>query len=421
MRDLDTLERQKLDQLRRVKIFATGMLLLCFCVMVLTKVLEHTYPSLAIVVAFTEAATIGGIADWYAVVALFKHPLGLRLPHTAIIPANQHRIGDNLGRFIERNFLADAPIEARLKTIDFAGEISKWLADPQKSASLAQFATRFVPQLLDAVDEKGLIPFATQSVTKQLKSTDISPMVGDVIDALATERTHNHQLMDELITALHGFLEDEETLEMIRVKVNHELPTLLKFVPADTLIMRRIVDAMIELTTEIKEDRAHPLRKELEAFLIDYVKRLKSSKTFVARVDQLKHAILDRPEVDNMAAQIWRSLSTYVRDDVAQTDSLLAKRLSELFVDIGTRLEHEHDLRRDINTGMVSVLKGILVENRGEIADFVSAQVKSWDFDQLALLIEANVGRDLQYIRFNGMLIGGLVGVLLFLAESLIR
>ena len=153
MRTLDTTETEKLAQLRRIKIYATGMLVLCFAVMVLAKVLEHSFPSLAIVVAFTEAATIGGIADWYAVVALFKHPMGLRLPHTAIIPANQRRIGDNMGRFIERNFLADDPIEARLRDIDFASEMSKWLSDPRKSASLAAFLTRFVPQLLDAIDE----------------------------------------------------------------------------------------------------------------------------------------------------------------------------------------------------------------------------------------------------------------------------
>ncbi|NRB05832.1 MAG: DUF445 family protein [Rhodobacteraceae bacterium] len=420
MRTLDTTETEKLAQLRRIKIYATGMLVLCFAVMVLAKVLEHSFPSLAIVVAFTEAATIGGIADWYAVVALFKHPMGLRLPHTAIIPANQRRIGDNMGRFIERNFLADDPIEARLRDIDFASEMSKWLSDPRKSASLAAFLTRFVPQLLDAIDEKGLVQFATQSVTKQLKATDISPLVGDVIDALATERTHN-RLMNEVITALHGFLEDEDTLEMIRQRVNHELPTLLKFVPADTLIMRRLVNALVEMTTEIKDDRSHPLRKELETFLVAYVKRLKTSKTFAGRVEALKLSILNRPEMEDMAGKVWASLSAYVRQDVAQDDSALAQRLAELFVDVGERLRHEPDLRRDINDGMVSVLKGLVIENRGEIAAFVSDQVKSWDFDQLALVIEANVGRDLQFIRFNGMLIGGCVGVLLFLAESLLR
>ena len=184
MRDLKSEEHEKLARLQRVKMLATLVLLLCFVVLITTKVLELRYPWLGGVAAFAEAATIGGIADWYAVVALFKRPLNLPFPHTAIIATNQHRIADNLGRFIESNFLARAQIEPKLREIDFSSEMANWLSSRERSANLAQFAVRLVPQLLESVDQKGLVTFASDRVTAQLQKTDIAPLVGNAIETL---------------------------------------------------------------------------------------------------------------------------------------------------------------------------------------------------------------------------------------------
>ncbi|MEM7214322.1 MAG: DUF445 family protein [Pseudomonadota bacterium] len=416
MKHLGPEELQKLEQLKRVKWLATAVLFLCFLVMVAAMLLEAYHPAFGFVAAFAEAATIGGIADWYAVVALFKHPMGIPIPHTAIVPNNQHRIGDNIGRFIENNFLAPAPVEQKLREVDFAAEIARWLSDSKKSESLADFATKLVPQMLSTVDEKGLIQFATGRVTTQLEKTNIAPLVGEVMDSLTKDRRHQ-QLMDEIISALHRFLNDEEAIKAIRQKVSAELPTLLNFFRADALILRRILNAASSLLDEIRNDPEHELRAEFEQFLKVYVRRLKRSKKFTQRVEKLKQQILARPELVNIAEQMWVSIRKFIEEDAQSDSSVLEERLSEMFVDIGKKLKKEKALKREINDGMVTMLTGFVDKQKGNISQFVSDQVKSWDFRQLTLLIEANIGKDLQYIRFNGMLIGGLVGLLLYLVQ----
>lgn len=419
MRTLDIEEIDKLRQLNRIKMVATLVLVACFIAMVIAKLLEHHYPAFAIVASFAEAATIGGIADWYAVVALFKRPMNLPFPHTAIIPNNQPRIADNLGRFIDSNFLARGPVGEKLKEVDFAGEISAWLSSPKRSRSLAGFVVRLVPQLLHSVDEKGLVHFATQRVTGQIAKTDIAPLLGNVIQSFTKEGRHQ-KLLDDLIRALHKFLNDEDTIELVRTKVQRELPVLFNVVGADGLVVRRIVRVATELLDEIKDEKDHPLRAEFEDFLISYIKRTRRTKGFAKQVEQVKQLILARPELEDAADHLWAGLKDYILHDVERDDSVLVARMTDMLVEVGTSLADEPNLRRDINAGMVLVISNLVEEQRGSISTYVSEQVKGWDMQQLLLLIEVNVGRDLQYIRFNGMIIGGCVGVALYGVETLL-
>jgi uncharacterized membrane-anchored protein YjiN (DUF445 family) len=419
MRDLEVQEIVRLAALRRIKMLATLVLLGCFIALIITKILEVHYPSLGIIAAFAEAATIGGIADWYAVVAIFKRPLNLPFPHTAIIPNNQHRIANNLGGFIENNFLAKEPVVQKLREIDFAGEMSNWLASPSRARSLSVFLVRLVPQLLETVDQKGLVRFASDRIAGQLAQTDIAPLVGDVLTSFTKEGRHQ-RLLDEVITAMHRFLNNADTLDVIRGKVQKELPLLFNIFQGDRLILNRLVQAATELLDEIKDDKDHPLRAEFETFLKDYIRRTKRTKGFARRIEALKQQLLARQELSQAAESIWSSLRSYVLADVRKEDSVLVARMTDLFVDVGTKLESEPELRRDINEGMVTVLSNLVEEQRGNISAYVAEQVKGWDIQQLLTLIEVNVGRDLQYIRFNGMIIGGCVGVALYVVESLL-
>ncbi|MEL7462819.1 MAG: DUF445 family protein [Pseudomonadota bacterium] len=412
-------DRRKLDELRRIKFLATAMLVFCFGTMIVAKLLEAGYPWLAAVAAAAEAATIGGLADWYAVVALFKRPMGLPIPHTAIIPRNQDRIADNMGLFIEENFLNEKEVGAKLKEFDFAAAMIDWLADRERSEGLARFFARLAPELLKAVDETELRQFIAERAVVQLRKTDMSPFVMEVMKELTKDGRH-HRLLDEVLNALAKFLNNEEAVEAIRKRVAEELPTVLNIFRADSLILNRILKTATALLQEVREDADHDLRHEFEDFFKKYVRRLRRSKRFADRIERAKEQILDRPELGAVADRMWESLRDFVERDAVAEDSVLVARLTELFVDIAENLKAEERLRADINGGMVTAIAGFVEGQKSAVSGFIADQVKSWDFAQLTLLIEANVGRDLQFIRFNGMIIGGLAGLFLFAVERLL-
>lgn len=412
-------EEHNLAELKRVKRLATLVLAGCFVLLIVAKLLEYRWPALSFVASFAEAATIGGIADWYAVVALFKRPLNLPFPHTAIIPRNQARIGDNLGRFIESNFLASEPVRKGLAEMNFADLMTDWLSDRRKSEGLARFVVKLVPQMLSAVDETGLKRFAAERISAQIQRTDVAPLAGKLLDTFVKDNRH-HKLLNELISALHRFLNDERALKSVQKKVSEELPTLFKIVRADALIVGRIVKATNTLLEEVKDDPDHALRAEFEQFLRNYVNRMKRSKRFANRAEKFKRDILARPELAGLADQLWSGLRKIIEDDARADDSTLVVRLTDMLVDVGRKLHGEEQLKKDINAGMVAALSSFVASQKRGVSDFIADQVKAWDFAELTLLIEANIGKDLQYIRFNGMIIGGFVGLALHLVEIVI-
>ena len=406
-------ERRKLDQLRRVKFLATGVLILCLGVLVVAKLLEAGYPWLAAVAAFAEAAAIGGLADWYAVVALFKRPLGLPIPHTAIIPRNQDRIADNLGAFIEDNFLNSTEVRRALNQVDFAGEMIRWMSARDRAEGLARFFVQLMPRLFDSLEGTDLRGFLAGRVIKQMRQADLSPLVLEVLRQLTKEGRH-HQLLEELVRALHKFLTNEDAVEALRKRVAEELPTTFQIFRADEMILRRILRTATTLLDEVKTDRDHELRGEFETFFANYVRRLRRSKRFAAQIQAAKDRILDRPELHAIADQAWASLQYFVEQDAASDLSVLVARITDLFTDIADGLRSEDKLRADINQGVADTVTSFVGAQKTGVSTFIAEQVKSWDFHQLTLLIEANVGRDLQFIRFNGMIIGGLAGLALF-------
>src|SRR6201995_4857003 len=214
-------------ELARVKLQATLVLAGTLALFVVAKLLLPAHPAFGFVAAFAESATIGGLADWYAVVALFRRPLGLPIPHTAIIQSNQHRIAEKLGEFIEQHFLDAAPVEAKLRQVDFAGFISDWLRDRKRSADLARFVLRLLPEAVSATQNSGLMNFVTRRVTTQLQSIDLAPLAAGTLRAFVEEGRHQG-LLDDILRVVDQSLKQPETMASVREKVRGELPTLLK-------------------------------------------------------------------------------------------------------------------------------------------------------------------------------------------------
>src|SRR5712671_6666296 len=244
-------DAQRAAELRRVKLLATLVLAATFAVFIAAKALLPVHPAFGFVAAFAEAATIGGLADWYAVVALFKRPLGLPIPHTAIIQSNQQRIGDKLGEFIEVHFLESAPVEAKLQQIDFGSFIADWLRDRKRSQDLARFALRLLPEAVAATENSGLMTFVSRRITAQLMSLDLAPLAAGTLRAFVTEGRHQG-LLDDILRAVHRTLTEPETLAMIRTKIRRELPTLLKLYRTDKFLVNRIIASATTFFEEVR-------------------------------------------------------------------------------------------------------------------------------------------------------------------------
>jgi uncharacterized membrane-anchored protein YjiN (DUF445 family) len=413
-------DAQRAAELRRVKWLATLVLAATLALFVAAKALLPVHPAFGFIAAFAEAATIGGLADWYAVVALFRRPLGLPIPHTAIIQSNQHRIADKLGEFIEVHFLEAAPVEAKLRQIDFGSFIADWLRDHKRSEDLARFALRLLPEAVSATETSGLMTFISRRITAKLMSIDLAPLAAGTLRGFVQEGRHQG-LLDDILRAMHQTLTQAETMAVIREKIRDELPTLLKLYRADRFLVNRIVASATTFFEEVRNDPKHPFRGEFDRMLLSFVDRLGSDQTFADRIDGLKRDLLARPELGDLARNVWSNARAFIERSASGETQVLQQILARMFAEAGEALAGDAELRAEINQGLVAVLRTVIAEQKSGVSTFISDQVKAWDMGQLISLIEINIGRDLQYIRFNGSLIGGLAGLALYSLEYLLR
>jgi uncharacterized membrane-anchored protein YjiN (DUF445 family) len=407
-------------ELRRIKALATLVLTGTLALFVAAKLLLPLHPVFGFVAAFAEAATIGGLADWYAVVALFKRPLGLPIPHTAIIQANQNRIAEKLGEFIEVHFLEPGPVEAKLRQIDFGSFIADWLRDRKRSADLARFTLRLLPEAVSATETSGLMNFISRRIASQLQDIDLAPLAAGTLRAFVAEGRHQ-SLLDDFLRGVHEMLTQAETMAMIREKVRAELPTLLKLYRADKFLVNKIVASATAFLEEVRKDPDHPFRGEFDRMVLSFVDRLSNDKSYGDRIDGLKRDLLARPELGELARTMWANARSFIERSASGESQVLQQHLAGMFVKAGEALAADSELRGEINEGFVTVLRSFIADQKSGVSTFIADQVKAWDMGQLISLIEINVGRDLQYIRFNGSLIGGLAGLALYTCEFLLR
>ncbi len=410
-------DRERARDLRRIRIAATALLVFTAALFIVARHFEPLHWAWGYVAAFAAAATVGGLADWYAVVALFRRPLGLPIPHTAIIARNHLRIADTLGEFIETNFLAPDPVEKRLGEVDFAALIADWLADRERAAALARFVLQLVPQTLGAIDQSGLKGFIGKRIMTELERVELAPLAAGLLSAV-TEKGRHQRLLDELLGALEKVLTNEETLAALRERIRKELPALFNLYRADAYLLRKIVASTSGFIQDARADRRHPLRLEFDSFVTGFIERLRSSQAFARRAEGLKRDLLARPEIAAIAEGAWDSLRTFLEQDSQATDSQIRRQLEAMLVEIGGQLARDPAIRGEINRGMVRVLADFVQSQKSGVGRFIADQVKAWDIDMLIGRIELTVGRDLQYIRFNGAMIGGLAGLALHALEQ---
>jgi uncharacterized membrane-anchored protein YjiN (DUF445 family) len=409
----------RLRELQRAKLLAAVVLAASLALLVVAKLLERRLSGFGFLAAFAEAATIGGLADWYAVVVLFRRPLGLPVPHTAIIPANRRRIAEGLGDFIETHFLAPTPVGEKLRHIDFAAVISEWLIDADRSDRMARFILRLVPGALTAAESSGLRTYLAQQFVNQIETLEVAPFVAGLLTVFTQDRGHQ-RILDEVLGALSRLMSDRTTLEAIRRKIRAELPTLLNFYRADKLLLKKIAASVFAFIEEVRADENHPLRGEFDRFVASFIDKIASEPEYAKRIETLKRELLADPRVADLAKDLWTSFRRFLEQNI-RPNSAFQAHVRDVLIDAGRSLADDPRLRAHINRGMVAFLEAFVQEHKRGVSVFIADQVKSWDINQVVRLLEINIGKDLQFIRFNGAIVGGLAGLVLYTAEILLR
>ncbi len=406
-----------------MKRVALGLLCGAALLYAVASVLHAQHPAWGYVAAFAEAAMVGAIADWFAVVALFRHPLGLKIPHTAIIPSNKDRIGAKLAGFICDNFLSTAQVLGKVRQFDAAGRIADWLARPASGEKLGEWGVAAARYGLTAFDDERVRAFMGRAAAAGLEKIDLSRLTGQALDALTAGGRHQ-ALLDDVLQQVAGLLEGDELQAHITEAIAREIKTL-RYVGLDQvaakLATRKIVAAVAHTLGELAAEPEHPMRKRFDHFVDDFVVRLKLDPEFQRRGEQIRAELIAHPALGDYLHGLWGELLAWLHDDLGRHDSTIRQRIASMAGALGVRLQSDEAIRRWINEQIEAAAPLAIERYREDIRRYIEERVGEWNAQEMTVELERHIGRDLQFIRINGTLVGGLVGLLIHTVTQLLR
>jgi len=400
-----------------MKAAATGLLVVMAGVFVVARSLEPQYPWLSYVKAFAEAAMVGGLADWFAVTALFRHPLGLPIPHTAIIPRNKDRIGEALANFLRENFLIPSVVARRMRNMDLAGATGRFLQTPAGEGNrIRAGASRLIADIFEGLDDERLGGIVKGAISNRLRKTQVSPLLGHALASAINEDRHV-PMLEASIRWMARALDANE--QLIREMVHKKANWVLKLAGLDAKLADAIIDGLKKLTVEMSTDPAHPVRQKVEEALAQLANDLQTRPETREKVEGIKEQLLDNKSVSLWLDTLWQKGREAIIRAARNPDAVLAGKLGEVMKSMGTTLESDPRIRAAINQFARRATVGMAASYGSSIVKLVSETVRSWDARTVTARLEAAVGRDLQYIRINGTLVGGMVGLILHSLDSL--
>ncbi|BAK65173.1 conserved hypothetical protein [Sphingobium sp. SYK-6] len=402
---------------RQMRIVATGLLLVMAALYVTARSFEPVHPGIGFVRAFAEAAMVGGLADWFAVTALFRHPLGLPIPHTAIIPRNKNRIGDTLAAFLRDNFLTPAVVARRMGRVDVAAAAGRLLAAPSGTDDrLRRGASRLLADGLEALDDQRLGGMIKAALVQRISQVQLAPLAGQLLSAAMREGRHR-PVIDALIRWAARTLEANAPL--IHQIVHERSGTIMRWTGLDETLAGKIIQGLENLLQEAADDPDHRLRAKVEEGLMTLAFDLQHDPKMQARVDRMRDEMIANPAMQRWLDGLWQAAREGLLRAARDPEAVLAGRLGEFTRQIGETMRDDPALRRLVNRFARRVAVGTAARYGGSIVTLVSETVRSWDARTVTDRLESAVGRDLQYIRINGTLVGGLVGVVLHSMSAL--
>ena len=404
----------KLESLRRMQRIALALLLTMVALLAATSFIMDAHPWTAWLKAFAEAAVVGAVADWFAVVALFRRPLGLPIAHTAIIPNNKDRIGESLGRFVEENFLTPENVMQRLARANLAKAGGTWLAQPANSDRAAIGICALVPRVLTMFEDDAVTRFLSRTLLGELEKLNLSAIAGEVLD-LVTSGEQYQALFDDAVNGVERLIAANQAL------ILEKFGETSKYTPEffDRYVVDRFVRGIVRLLQEVIADPQHPLRVQFADSTRQLIESLKTSPEMHARGAAIKRQIIEHLRTKPYYAALWNDIKNRILADVASDRSRLRETISSLLNALGSGLLKDEAMQGKLNEWLQGALEALMLTHRHQISLLITDVVKSWDARDVSEKIELEIGKDLQYIRVNGTLVGGCVGVLLHLLVTL--
>jgi uncharacterized membrane-anchored protein YjiN (DUF445 family) len=403
--------------LRRMKLIATALLAGAAVIFVVARLLELRYAWVGFIRAFAEAAMVGALADWFAVTALFRHPLGLPIPHTAIIPRRKDSIGESIGRFVEDNFLSEEVLLGRMRALRVVHRAAEALSQPAESDQIAKHATTAVNNALRVVNDADVQALVERSVVDRVRATHPAPLLGRVL-ALALAGQRRVVLADELVNVVGRLL--DENKDAIRLKIRQETPWWMPQ-SIDRHIAERLFDTVESTLQAVRSDPNHPFHARFDALLAEFIDRLQHDPETIARGEVLKEELLQNPIVRDFSASLWRDIKAAIQAQSANQDSALHDAIQRAARHFGELVLRDEALAEKINRWAERLVVYASQEYRHQFGQLIAHTVSRWDAEATSRKIELQIGRDLQFIRINGTVIGGLAGLVIYCFSLLIR
>ncbi|KXK57761.1 MAG: hypothetical protein UZ07_CHB004000283 [Chlorobi bacterium OLB7] len=414
----------KVRALRRMKRIATGAFLLMTAIFFVTNHLGNQAIFWVVrwdhVNAFAEAAMVGALADWFAVVALFRHPLGIPIWHTAIIPNKKDEIGRNLGTFVETRLLSVENLRTEIGRFSAANAALGYLDEPSHRQRAAELLTEGIATIVRQLDDEQVQATIAEAATDKLKDLNASTLLGNGLELIVQSGRHQ-QIIDSALTYLAQWVPTRR--DMIRQFIERSLQRTLKW--GSNLVPNAVVEratdqvltALIEVLQQAAADPAHPMREDLNSRAEEWVHRLQQDEELGENVNRWKNDLVENPTVRGYIAGLWISLKEWMLADAQNADSTIRSYVLRGIESFHQRLTEDQELRQTIDTKLRSAVISVVSNHHSAIGGVISRIVDSWDGQRLSREIELNLGRDLQYIRLNGTFIGGIVGLLIHLVK----
>lgn len=396
-------------ELKRMKVVATGLLGVALIIFVLASMLEERTIWAGFVRAAAEAAMVGGIADWFAVTALFRHPLGLKIPHTAIIPRRKDALGRRLGRFVKNNFLSGPVITERLRTTEVTRRVAEWISQPENSELIADQVAIGIAAVVQVMRDEDIQELIEHNAAAQIQSTQFAPLLGNLL-SLILSGNRQHELLSGSLKLGSRFLKENKAI--IKKRIAEETPWWLPRT-VDEAIYRKIVDGVDETLRQVSRDPKHPLHQDFMTIVDHFVDDLKHSPDILSKEQAFKENLLQDAVVHEFSYSVWVDIKTALIDNSTNPNPAVHQSIQQGLVRLGQTLLSDEAMREKINYWVEGSIL-YLVEKYGYEVEFLIANtISKWDPEATSQKVELQVGRDLQFIRINGTVVGGLVGLVI--------